>query len=187
MHVSFHFIIGTPCRYVTFRQGFWWLNQSVWNQTCNTTVSDTPYVLVNSRLTSRPSSFSPGSTSGILFTRYMLRSYGTIPCIHCRIDWSPLYGGRILRMPSIRSKKYFRHLGASPTESTWVQNSSFVLRFKYNRDYDHIPECSSYEILYVGVTLTFQLVLVDAMMDCGPRSCVKFADIFWKILRHIPS
>ena len=93
-----------------------------------TTVFDTPYVLVNSRLTSRQSSFSPGSTSGILFTRCMLRPYRTIPCIHCRIDLSHLYGERILRMPFISFKKFFRHLGFLMQCSLWFAKDDFLLK-----------------------------------------------------------
>ena len=60
---------------------------------------------------------------------------------------------------------------------------SFDFRFLSNRDNKHFTDYSTYEISYEGVTLTFQLVLVDATMDCGPRSCINFADFVWENIK----
>jgi hypothetical protein len=111
--------------------------------------------------TARSTAFRLCTTSGV-FTIFMLRPYRAISCLYRGNAFSSLYGGRILHMPSIRSKKHFRHLGASHMKENEFTTGSFDFRFKRNGYYDHFPDYSTYKISYEVVTLTFQQVLVDA-------------------------
>jgi len=79
-------------------------------------------------------------------------------------------------MSFILCQKHFHHLRSPPPKTTEFQIRYFDFRF---RSRGAIDDFSAYEFSYVGVTLTFHLVLVDATVDCCPRACINFMDFFW--------
>ena len=184
MHTFFHFITGTPFRHATTRQGFWLLNQFVWKPTCIIQLSRTCHMAGSVHAcTSLPSTFRPGTTSGVLFTRYILRPYRVIPFLYRGKAWSTLYVGRILLKPLIHCKKHFRRPWAPSPQSTWFHNRIFRVSIQTKLRLWPFPDFSTYKIWYECETLTFQLVLVDPTLDCGPRSCINFAEFMWENIK----
>ena len=80
-----------------------------------------------------PSGFRPGTTSYVMFTRYLLHPYGTIPCLYCGISRFTLLWGRVSDMSFIHSKKHFRHHGPQLRETHELKKESFGFRFLYDR------------------------------------------------------
>jgi len=60
---------------------------------------------------------------------------------------------------------------------------SFDFRFRSRGAFERYADFSAYDISYEGVTLTFHLVLVDATVDCGPRTCINFVDFILDIIK----
>ena len=79
LFICFHYRRETP------KHGVCWINQPVQNPARLKHLYKTRDLLDTVHTcTSRPSTFRPGTTSGVLFPRYMLCLYGPIPCLHCR-------------------------------------------------------------------------------------------------------
>lgn len=53
----------------------------------------------------------------------------------------------------------------------------------YTKETEIFHDYSTYEITYENVSLPFRLVLVDASMNIGPRSCTSFAEIIWENIK----
>ena len=126
--------------------------------------------------TLRPSTFRPCTTSGVLFTRYMLRPYRPIPSYiagmldrHCMEE--------DFCFTFIHCQTQFHHLGPLLQKATDFTIGSFDFRFRSRGAYERYAFFSAYDISYLDVTLTFHLVLVDATMDYGPRECINFVDL----------
>ena len=129
-----------------------------------------------------------------LFVQALLQAFCSLG-ICCAITGQyPAYIAGMLSRHTMEEEFCVCHLYfAKSTSANWgpflrkaheFKIGSFDFRFKQYRDYEHFPDYSTYKISYEGETLTFQLVLVDGTLDCGPRSLINFAEFVREKLRH---
>jgi hypothetical protein len=84
-----------------------------------------------------------------------------------------------LHMSLIHCQKHFHHLGPLLKKSTKFTIGFFNFQFGARGAFERYADCSAYDISYEGETLTFYLVLVDATVDCSPRTCLNFVEFIW--------
>jgi len=107
-----------------------------------------------------------------------LQAY-TLPTLQV---WINIDGGRRLHMSLTHLQKHFHHLGALLNKANKFTIGSFKFQFRSRGDFENYAEFSC-EILYEVVTQPFHLVLVDATVDCSPRSCLNFVEFIWSNIK----
>ena len=181
MHFCFTSLL-VHTRHDTYGKIFWWHKLSVWNPGSLKDLYRTRHMVQPIHTCkSGPSGFRPGTTSYVMFPRYLLHSYGTA------------YIAGMLDSHYIQERFHIFHLYIEKSTSAMLgpllQKAHefkiwyFDFRFIYDRDYAKFPDYSTYEITYECVTLHFRLVLVDASPKCGLRPCIIFLELVWEIIK----
>ena len=170
MLICFHFITGTPCRHETSRQCFDGSTRLFVTQRalCNT-IGHAMWLV----------QFTPVRYDHLLFVQALLQAFCSLGMCYALTKLYPAYIVGMLGRHSMEEEFCLCHLYFAKSTSAILGPllrkareftiGSFDFRFKPNGVYDHFPDYSTYKISCEGVTLTFQLVLVDATLDCGPR------------------
>ena len=71
-------------------------------------------------------------------------------------------------MSLIHSQKHFHHQGDPSQKDAKFSICSFNFQFRSRCAFGRYGDFSALDISYVGVKLTFRLVLVDEAADCSP-------------------